>query len=194
MILRQMKGAISAAAVGLAVAGSWSAGGCDSGGQAGLRPQATPPPTPASSEVPILNTGSSSIATTATATATVDSPPPVPSTASVTAPAPPPDAELLSAATIAKKSCGELNQLYGVQRRAAKVCAVAADCSTLQVESLICPGCQSHFNPGTTGLRNMRALEKAFQSKKCSLAPCTPPRCEHLSVDCVAGQCVTKQF
>jgi len=90
-------------------------------------------------------------------------------------------------------SCGELSQRYNQDSANARAYSVDGDCSMLLETSLMCPGCQSYYNPHTPAVSTMRAIAQAFRRNKCSLAPCTPPRCEHLSATCVKGYCVTRQ-
>lgn len=89
--------------------------------------------------------------------------------------------------------CDAIQTAYRESFTLAAACAADTDCTALEHTSLICPGCQAFVNPAAAAYADVRALAAAFRTKRCSLAPCTPPLCQHLSVTCQRSVCVTVQ-
>jgi hypothetical protein len=90
-------------------------------------------------------------------------------------------------------ACNQLFLAYRRYLKGALACKKSKDCTALMHTSLICPGCRAFFNPSVPAYKVMVRLAQAFRMRKCPIAPCTPPTCLHLSVQCLQGQCMTRQ-
>ena len=99
----------------------------------------------------------------------------------------------LSNKQVALMGCNQLFHAYRRYQQGAETCKKSKDCTALQHTSLICPGCRRYFNPSVPAYGVMVRLAQAFRKRKCPIAPCTPPLCRHVSVQCKGGRCVTRQ-